>query len=85
MIKVEKDGKRIKVSFPYNPHYIAKIKTIKDYKWHPEDKSWSIPSSENAITKILSFFDKEDIDFDPSLCLESLNGICCQGDVVQGL
>ena len=72
MIKVEKDGKRIKVSFPYNPRYIAKIKTIKDYKWHPEDKSWSIPSSESAITKILSFFDRKDMDFDPSLCLESL-------------
>jgi hypothetical protein len=39
MIKVEKDEKRIKVSFPYNPRYIAKLKTINGYKWHPEDKS----------------------------------------------
>ncbi len=72
MIQIEKYGKRIKVSFPYNPRYISKIKTIKDYKWHPEDKSWSIPSSESTIMKILSFFDTEDIDYDPSLCLESL-------------
>jgi site-specific recombinase XerD len=72
MIQVEKDGERIKVIFSYNPRYIAKIKTIKGYKWHPEDKSWSVPNSESAIMRILSFFDKEDIDIDPSLCLESL-------------
>jgi len=72
MIKVEKDGNRIKVSFPYDPRYIAKIKIIKGYKWHPEDKYWSVPFSDRAVTKILSFFDTEELELDPSLCLESL-------------
>ena len=72
MIKVEKDGRGVRISFPYDLEHIAKIKTIKGYRWDSEGKYWSIPSSERTITKILSFFDKEDIDFDPSLCLESL-------------
>jgi hypothetical protein len=29
---------RITVSFPYNPERIAKIKSIKGYRWHPEEK-----------------------------------------------
>lgn len=32
---------RITVSCPYNPDYIAKIKTIQGYRWHPEEKYWS--------------------------------------------
>ena len=33
------DANRITVSFPYNPDYIAKIKTIESCKWHPEEIS----------------------------------------------
>ncbi len=32
---------RITVSFSYSPDYIAKIKTIEGYRWHPEEKYWS--------------------------------------------
>ncbi|RLG32272.1 hypothetical protein DRN97_07750 [Methanosarcinales archaeon] len=49
MIEVRKDGERIKISFPYNPDYITKIKILKGYRWHPEKKYWSIPSSELEI------------------------------------
>jgi hypothetical protein len=38
MIGVGKDGGRIKISFPYNPDYITKIKTIEGYRWHSEEK-----------------------------------------------
>ena len=27
---------RLKISFPFNPTYITKIKAINDYKWHLE-------------------------------------------------
>jgi hypothetical protein len=36
MIEVRKDGERIKISFPYNPDYITRIKTIGGYRWRPE-------------------------------------------------
>jgi hypothetical protein len=37
-IKISRDVEnRITVSFPYNPDYIAKIKTMQGYRWHPEE------------------------------------------------
>lgn len=38
MIKIEKSDAGIIVEFPYDPDYIAKIKTIRGYKWCPEEK-----------------------------------------------
>jgi site-specific recombinase XerD len=70
MIEVRKDEGRIKVSFPYNPDYIAKIKTIGGYRWHPEEKYWSIPSSE--FERLLSVFNGEKLDIDPSVWLDGL-------------
>jgi len=29
---------RIIVTFPYNPAYVEKVKTIRRHRWHPEDK-----------------------------------------------
>jgi hypothetical protein len=43
MIEVRKDREGIKISFPYNLEYIAKIKTIEGYRWHPEKRCWSLP------------------------------------------
>ena len=39
MIRIGRDNEDIIVKFPYNPDYIARIKTIKGYRWHP-DKKW---------------------------------------------
>jgi len=33
-IKLEREDKRIKLTLPYNPTYIKKIKTIPGYYWH---------------------------------------------------
>ena len=51
MIKVESGEKDIVVKFAYNPDYIAKIKTIKGYKWNSEEKSWCFPSNDGIIEK----------------------------------
>lgn len=67
MIEVGKDGGRIKISFPYNPDYIAKIKTLEGYRWHPEEKYWSVPYSEDAVKRILSIFSGEEVEIDPFL------------------
>jgi integrase len=70
MMEVRKDGERITISFPYNPDYIAKIKTIEGYRWHPEEKCWSVSSSE--LENLLSVFDEESIIIDPDIYLEEL-------------
>jgi len=70
MIKIKKGDVGIMVKFPYNLDYIAKIKTIKSYKWHPGEKHWSIPRSE--LERVLSVFDGERVENDPFLWLDKL-------------
>ena len=70
MIEVRKDGERIKISFPYNPDYITKIKSIEGYQWHPEKKYWSLPYSE--LKGLLALFDEEKLNIDPSVWLDEV-------------
>jgi integron integrase len=68
MIKISSDPPaRIKVAFPYNAEYIARIKTVKAHRWHPEGKYWSFPNSGLILKEILSAFAGEELDIDPSL------------------
>jgi hypothetical protein len=68
MIKIGSDTPgRITVTFPYSPEVVAKIKTIKNRRWHPEEKYWSFPQSESALNEILSALEEEEVDIDPSL------------------
>jgi len=68
MIKISSDipGK-IKVVFPYNPEYIARIKTVRAHRWHPEGKYWSFQHSKSVLDEILSAFAGEELDIDPAL------------------
>jgi hypothetical protein len=70
MIEIKKGGERIKIYFPYNPDYIAKIKSIEGYRWHPDEKSWSIPYSK--LERLLSLFDARNIVVDHSVWLDEL-------------
>jgi hypothetical protein len=58
---------RITVSFPYNPDRIAKIKTMQGYRWHPEEKYWSLPSGNDILDRLVFLFEGERFDIDPSL------------------
>ncbi len=60
IINKGKDG-RITVSIPYNSEYIAKLKNIKGYQWHPDRKYWSFPSDNNTLKEILELFDGKDV------------------------
>ncbi|MFQ6088836.1 MAG: phage integrase N-terminal SAM-like domain-containing protein, partial [Candidatus Methanofastidiosia archaeon] len=70
MIDIEKGVGGIMIRFPYNPAHIKKIKTIKGYKWHPNEKYWSIPYSE--LEKLLSVFDVEKVEIYPSIWFDEL-------------
>ena len=60
VIDTDQDG-RITVSIPYNPEYIAKLKKIKGYRWHPGSKFWSFPSDNGTLKEILEQFDRENV------------------------
>jgi len=60
-IRSEKEDQRITLRFPYDRSYIGKIKTIKRYKWHPEEKYRSFPDSDGILEEILEVFTKEKI------------------------
>ncbi len=66
-IKLEREDTRIKLTLPYNPTYIKKIKTIPGYRWHPDKKYWSFPYSEDILKRILSIFKGENIQVDSTL------------------
>jgi len=40
-VKILKDKENnLVVSFPHNPQFVQRIKTIKGYRWHPDSKYW---------------------------------------------
>ena len=57
----------IKVTFPYDPAYVARIKTIPGRKWHPDGKYWTFPYSKAVFDQIHSAFAGEDLDIEESL------------------
>ena len=68
MIRIENwNNGGIILKFPYNPDYITKIKDIGGYRWHPEEKYWSVPPDDGTLKKLLSLFDGERIYLDSSL------------------
>lgn len=70
MIVLTGVGARIQISFPFSPDHIAKIKTLEGYRWHPDEKCWSVPYSE--LKGLLSLFDGEKLDIAPSVWLDEL-------------
>ena len=58
---------RIIVSFPYDPLLVTKVKTIDGRKWHPVEKYWSFPNTDETLEKILKVFGDENIQIDHAL------------------
>jgi len=68
IIKISKDlSGRIKITFPYNPSLVEKVKTLKGRRWHKDRRYWSLPDSDGVIGQILSAFKGEDLHIDPAL------------------
>jgi len=67
-VKISKDSSgRITVSFLYDPNLVAKIKTIEGRRWHPAEKHWSFPNTDNILEKILKVFGDKEIQINPAL------------------
>lgn len=61
---------KVKVSFPYNPDILAKIRSVKERSWNAEDKYWTFPDSKPVVDKVLSALAGETFDIDASLGIE---------------
>ncbi len=78
-IRVERgESHRIKVSFPYNPVFMEKIKSIKGRRWHPERKYRSFPHSDSVLEKLLLIFADQEVYVDPALRQESEKTSCLE-------
>ncbi|MGQ9629148.1 MAG: tyrosine-type recombinase/integrase [bacterium] len=62
---------RITVAFPYDPDYIAKIKTIAGRQWHPEEKYWSVPGYPGMVERLRALFGGEGVEVDAALRLDA--------------
>ena len=58
------------MSFPYDPLLVATAKTIPGHRWHPVEKYWSFPNSNEILQKILEAFQGVEIHMDPALQTE---------------
>ncbi|PWK17062.1 site-specific recombinase XerD [Arcicella aurantiaca] len=53
---IHKGQSRIKVDFPYNQHFTAIIKQIKDARWSQNLKTWHIPDEKKSFYKLKALF-----------------------------
>jgi hypothetical protein len=54
-------------SFPYNPEFVSKVKSIDGYRWHPDKKYWSFPYFEKTLKRLLLAFKNENIYVDSNV------------------
>ena len=53
-------------TFPYNPIFVEKIKTIREHRWYPKEKYWSFSNTDGTQDMILKVFEREN-PYCPSL------------------
>ena len=52
---------------PYTPERVAKLETVVGRRWHPQEKSWTVPHTDEALAHLLALFAGEPVAVDPSL------------------
>jgi hypothetical protein len=57
----------LKITFAYTPLLAEKVRTLKERKWYPEKKYWSVPYSEGIVEEILKVFEGVEVHLDPAL------------------
>ncbi len=55
------------VLLPYTPERVAKIKTIVDRRWHPQEQYWTVPHHDGALAHLLALFAGEPVEVEVSL------------------
>ncbi|NKB71379.1 MAG: tyrosine-type recombinase/integrase [Candidatus Latescibacteria bacterium] len=50
------EGQRLLVNFPYHPDNLKRIRAIPGRCWHPQEKAWSIPYTQQALALLERYF-----------------------------
>lgn len=53
---IHKGQSRIKIDFPYNQHFTAIIKQIKDARWSQQLNAWHIPDDKSSFYRLKTLF-----------------------------
>ena len=56
---------RLLVLFPYHPDNVTRIKAVPGRRWHPQEKAWSIPYTQQALSLLQRFFSQEPVQSFP--------------------
>ncbi|MCL0089850.1 phage integrase N-terminal SAM-like domain-containing protein [Dehalococcoidia bacterium] len=80
LIQIEPgEAERLKLLIPYDATWVAKVKAIPGHRWHPKEKCWSVPRSENMVERLVSLFGEEQVKVEPSL-RPLKDSLICQGE-----
>lgn len=59
VVNITKKENVLLVSFDYSSEKIAKVKTIKGYKWDPHKKIWTVPFTDENLNNLKMLFNNE--------------------------
>lgn len=77
MIKINSGASgRIKLTPPYSLEVVARLRTVRTRRWHPDRKYWSFEYSKAVLDGILFTLAGEELDIDPSLGMAALQEPC---------
>jgi hypothetical protein len=62
-----RDAGRLIMLFPYFSECVSKIKTLAGRRWHQQEKYWTLPKVNKAVTHLLTHFAGEPTEVGPSL------------------
>ncbi|WML34333.1 site-specific tyrosine recombinase/integron integrase [Clostridium sp. OS1-26] len=63
-VKVSKLENELIITFTYSTERINKIKSIKGYRWNPNEKEWSVPFCDENINILKNIFRNEQLYID---------------------
>lgn len=63
-VKISRHNNELVIAFSYSIERISKIKTIKGYKWNPEEKVWTVPFCDENINDLKKLFKSEQLIID---------------------
>jgi len=59
-VKLTLEKGRVSIRFPYDPNLVAKVKSLSERKWNPDDKIWTAPT--RLLDEILEMFPGAQVD-----------------------
>ena len=72
--------------FEYKTEYVDKVRTIKNRKWDPLKRCWTVPNNTESIEQIIKMFDTDLIvDCSGLVVTNTLKGKAWEQEIIKGL